>query len=274
MMPLTHSHLAALLALALIADGAGQSAPSSPATTAEVDPPRPIAEEAAVLEKGRISARHKAFARLATHPDPAADDLLLAQFDHYRAGNLPPSLWLDLFEAAAKRNTPSLKARLAERERTLAESRDPLSRFRECLEGGDGAAGRLVFTQKAEAGCIHCHTVSGEGGKIGPDLTWLRNAMERTQILESIITPNSVIAPGFGSVALTLKNGSSLSGVVNYEDAAEITITSTADGKKTTVKTADIAERMVMPSPMPPHFGTVLDKRAIRDLVQYIAAGD
>lgn len=256
--------------LCLIATAAGQQ----PTDAAPVDPPRAIAEEATVLESGRISARRRAFARLAVHPDAEAEKLLLAQFESYRAGTLPPSLWLDLFEAAAKRNTPALKALLAEREQTLAKSSDPLTRFRECLEGGDGAEGRLVFTKKAEAGCIHCHTISGEGGKIGPDLTWLRNAMERTQILESIITPSATIAPGFASIAVKLKNGESLSGVVNYEDAREITLTSVPDGKKTTFKTSDVAERTELPSPMPPHFGAVLDKRAIRDLIQYIAAGD
>jgi hypothetical protein len=46
------------------------------------------------------------------------------------------------------------------------------------------------------------------------------------------------------------------------------------DGKKTKVKTADITERTPLPSPMPPHFGAVLDKRAIRDLVEFIAVGD
>ncbi len=272
MKTLTRLHSAALAALALITSAVGQSAPAAGNTDA--GPPRPIAEEAAVLEKGRISARRRALARLATHPDPEADKLLLAQFDRYRAGDLPPAIWLDFFEAAAKRNHPALKAMLAEREEMLAKSRDALSRFRECLEGGDGEAGRLVFATKAEAGCIRCHTVSGEGGKIGPDLTWLRNAMDRTQILESIIAPNSSIATGFASAALTLKNGESIAGVVSHESADELTVTSIVDGKKTTVKTADIAQRTPLPSPMPPHFGAALDKRAIRDLVEFIAAGD
>ena len=227
-----------------------------------------------MLEKGRLSARRKALARLAVHPDAEADTVLLAQFDRHRAGELPPGIWLDFFEAAAKRGSPALKARLAGRERTLAESKDALSRFRECLEGGDAEAGRAVFATRPEAGCIRCHSVGGEGGKIGPDLTWLRNSMDRTLILESIVAPNSTIATGFASVVLTLKNGTEVSGVVSHESADEITVTSVADGKKAKVKTADIAERTPLPSPMPPHFGTVLDKRAIRDLVEFIAKGD
>lgn len=260
---------AALSALALVASGAFHDA-----NCAESEPRRTVAEEAAVLEKGRLTARRNALARLAVHPDPEADKVLLAQFDRYQAGDLPPAIWLDFFEAAAKRDNAALKASLAERERTMARSKDTLSRFCECLEGGDAESGHAIFSKKAEAGCVRCHTVSGEGGKIGPDLTWLRRSMNRSLILESIIAPNSSIATGYGSALVTLKNGETLSGIVSSESDEEITVTSVADGKKTKVKTADIAERTPLPSPMPPHFGAVLDKRAIRDLVEFIAVGD
>ncbi len=266
-MKTSHSLLAAaLIVFALVIGAFGQNAPTNPART--------VAEDAAVLATGRLSARRKALARLAVHSDPEADKVLLAQFGRYQAGELPPAIWLDFFEAAAKRNHPELKARLAEREQKLAASRDTLSRFRECLEGGDGEAGREVFMTKPEAGCIRCHTVSGEGGKIGPDLTWLRNSMDRALIMESIIAPNSSIATGFASVALTLKNGETVTGVASHESREEITVISVVDGKVTKVKTADITERLALPSPMPPHFGAILDKRAIRDLVEFIASGD
>jgi hypothetical protein len=62
--------------------------------------------------------------------------------------------------------------------------------------------------------------------------------------------------------------------VVTFESNDELTITSVADGKKRTLKTADIAERTPLPSPMPPHFGAVLSKREIRDLVEFLAEGD
>lgn len=249
---------------------ADESATPAPA----VQPERTIAEETAVLEKGRLSAKQRSFARLATHPDPAAEGLLRAQFARYESHDLPPALWLDLFEAMARRGTAEFKSLLAAREGRLAKSPDPLRRFEECLEGGDGEAGRVVFEKKPEAGCIRCHSVDGKGGQIGPELTWLRHATERSHILESIITPNAQVATGFDSVALKLKNGETVVGVVRGESAVDITLASFADGKRTTVKLAKVAERTPVPSPMPPAFGLVLSKRAIRDLVQFIAAGD
>lgn len=251
-------------ALTLFANAPGRAEP----------PPRTLAEDTAVLETGRISAQRKALERLGADPDPAADKILLAQLERYRHGKLPPALWLDLFEAAAKRDNAEIKTILAEREAALAKSPDPVARFRDCLEGGNGEAGRAIFTTKPEAGCVRCHSVDGKGGQIGPELTWLRRSVERMHILESIIAPNSTIASGFQSASLTLKDGTTLAGIVSADGTDEVTITTVADGKKRTVKTADITERTPLPSPMPPHFSAALSKRAIRDLVEFLAVGD
>lgn len=239
-----------------------------------VPPERTIAEEVAVLEKGRISARQRSFARLATHPDPAADGILRKQFERYRSHDLPAAVWLDLFDAMAKRGTPELKALLAERDAELAKATNPFKRFEECLEGGNGEAGRAVFEKRPEAGCVRCHSVDGKGGQIGPELTWLRHNTERSHILESIIIPNSTIATGFDSVALKLKSGETVAGIVRGESAVDLTLASFVDGKRSTVKLSKVVERTPLPSPMPPAFGQVLDQRAIRDLVQFIAEGD
>ena len=265
--------IAAEVAEAIPQNAKGDSAKRG-ASVEVAQPERTIAEEIVVLEKGRISAKQRSFARLATHPDPAADEILKKQFERYRAHELPPAVWLDLFEAMAKRGNAEFKSLLAERDAELAKSPDPLRRFEECLEGGNGEAGRAVFEKRPEAGCVRCHTVDGKGGQVGPELTWLRHATERSHILESIILPNSTIATGHDSVALKLKTGETVAGVVRGESATDITLGSFVDGKRSTVKLAKVVERTPLPSPMPPAFGQVLDKRAIRDLVQFIADGD
>ena len=75
-------------------------------------------------------------------------------------------------------------------------------------------------------------------------------------------------------MALKLKNGETVAGIVRGESQGDITLASFVDGKRTTIKLAKVVERTPLPSPMPPVFGQVLDKRAIRDLVQFIAEGD
>jgi hypothetical protein len=73
---------------------------------------------------------------------------------------------------------------------------------------------------------------------------------------------------------MTLKNGETVAGIPHEVDSEKLDLTSFADGTKRRLKLADITSRIPLPSPMPPHFGQALDKRAIRDLVEFLAAGD
>jgi quinoprotein glucose dehydrogenase len=240
----------------------------------EPAPERTVADEAALLQKGRLSSQQRALARLATSKDPAADQVLLEQFARFRAGELPAALWLDLFEAAEKREHPELKKALVQRASDLAAMRDPLAKFRECLEGGDGEAGRKVFERKPDPDCIRCHAMDGKGGEIGPELTWLRKAAERSNLLESVVAPSEQMAIGYKSATLTLKDGSEVSGVITKETGQDLVLTSVADGKKRTINVADIVKQTTLPSAMPPHFGAVLSRRELRDLIEYLAEGD
>ncbi len=39
--------------------------------------------------------------------------------------------------------------------------------------------------------CIVCHTISGKGGSVGPDLTYVGQRRSRSYIIEQIINPKS-----------------------------------------------------------------------------------
>jgi len=47
------------------------------------------------------------------------------------------------------------------------------------------------------AGCTGCHTVNGEGGKIGPDLTHVGSRLSANLIRESILLPDAKTAKGY-----------------------------------------------------------------------------
>jgi PQQ-dependent dehydrogenase (methanol/ethanol family) len=75
---------------------------------------------------------------------------------------------------------------------------------------GDRAAGKRLFFGKGQ--CASCHMVHGEGATIGPDLSNVARQMTVDQIREALLQPDLRIAPGYGLVAVRLRDGRTLRG--------------------------------------------------------------
>jgi quinoprotein glucose dehydrogenase len=118
---------------------------------------------------------------------------------------------------------------------------------------------------------MRCHKVKGTGGDVGPELAGIGKKHDRAYILQSIVDPNAVIAPGFENVLLTLADGKMVVGLLNADDGQELTIVSAADGKREKVRKDLVKEKTTVPSAMPPGLGEVLGRRALRDVVEYLA---
>ena len=65
--------------------------------------------------------------------------------------------------------------------------------------GGPGIANGSTdpMTIIRGAGCTGCHTINGEGGKIGPDLTHVGSRLSANLIRESILLPDAKTAKGY-----------------------------------------------------------------------------
>jgi quinoprotein glucose dehydrogenase len=237
---------------------------------AQLKPSDAAARLRTVLEKGGTGERQAAFATLGTLPGSAADELLARWLDRLNAKQVPPELQLDLLEAAAKRQAREVKERLDQFERARP-AEDEMRAFRECLNGGDAAEGRRIFIERADVFCFRCHKVNGEGGDAGPDLTGIASRKPRDYLLESIVYPNKQIAAGFENVVLTLKAGDEHAGLLKAETDSEIEINSPEDGLLKLKKT-DIKTRERGPSAMPEELRQILNKRDIRNLVEFLGS--
>jgi quinoprotein glucose dehydrogenase len=237
----------------------------------KISPAAAVKANAAILGKGATREQQQALATIAAETGAEADAVIAQQLDLLLAGKVKAGLMLDLLEAAAPRKDVAIQKKLVAFEATR-KAADPLARWRECLEGGESKEGKKIFTEKAEAACMRCHKVKGEGGDVGPDLAEVGKKMGREYVLQSIVDPNAVIAKGYDNIMVTLKNGDIIAGLLSNETADELALKNPADAKLQRVKKSEVKERMSLPSAMPPGMGEVLTKRELRDVVQYLSA--
>ena len=223
-----------------------------------------------LIVNGSIAEQRTALAALAVLKHPEADALMVAQLDRLAAGQINASVQLELIEAATTRATPAVQAALATREAALAQNPDPLAPFRGALRGGNAKNGAEIFHNQPVMACVKCHAIGGQGGAAGPELGDIGPKYPREYLLESIIKPNAHIAPGFDTVAVTLKSGGVAVGTVGAETATTLTL-KPVEGAPVEIQKSNIAQRDTAPSSMPEIYATILTKSEIRDVVEYLA---
>ncbi|MCX6858487.1 MAG: c-type cytochrome [Verrucomicrobia bacterium] len=130
---------------------------------------------------------------------------------------------------------------------------------------GDADKGKLQFTAR----CAICHSLFGEGGKIGPELT----GYDRSNAdfwLDNLFTPSLEIREGFGAYIVKTKSGQILSGLMDAQDTNGIVIKDMA-GNKTAIKQADIDQLEASPiSLMPEGLTTGMSDADLKDFFAYL----
>jgi putative heme-binding domain-containing protein len=133
------------------------------------------------------------------------------------------------------------------------------------LAKGDTSAGAGVF----RANCSGCHTVAGEGGFDGPDLTSVASRHSLSDLRRAILEPHADVASPYWSVAVRLKSGGKVMGTRLNEDSHSVQMRS-ADGRLVSVLKRDIAEsELIRKSPMPAFTGK-LSEAEIGNLLAYL----
>jgi putative heme-binding domain-containing protein len=79
---------------------------------------------------------------------------------------------------------------------------------------GDAQRGETVFR---DALCIRCHRAGARGPAVGPELTHVAGRFGPRDLLDSILSPNKVIAENYRNVQLRTTDGRSLTGRVLME---------------------------------------------------------
>ena len=132
---------------------------------------------------------------------------------------------------------------------------------------GNVARGKVLFTSQA---CVACHTTADGQTPKGPHLVDIGKRYKPTEILQSILNPNAVVAQGFDTYAFTTKNKETHVGYVTLESANSISMR-TAVGVAVEIPVKQIVKReKIAYSSMPQGLAAGLNPEQLADLLAYL----
>ncbi len=116
-----------------------------------------------------------------------------------------------------------------------AEHRARIEQISGLIQEGSGVPkpGKAIFAQR----CAKCHTLFGQGGKVGPDLTSYRRDDLPTMLL-SIVSPSAEIREGFASHLIATTDGRTLLGTLIDQDARRVLLRS-GEGRDVSIPRRD-----------------------------------
>lgn len=130
---------------------------------------------------------------------------------------------------------------------------------------GDFDSGHKLFVKH----CAICHTLHGEGNKVGPDLT-SADRKNRDALLINILDPSGYIRPEYVSQTAVLSDGRVLTGLLIESSPQQITLVD-AKNQKTTVPRDELEQiKPLAISLMPERLLETLTPQEVRDLFRYL----
>jgi uncharacterized protein len=172
---------------------------------------------------------------LADHPDPAVRKSALALLQ--RGGALPN----------------------ADRQKVIDEFL-PITK-----EKGDATAGKLIFKNQ----CAKCHTHSGEGTPVGPDLTGMA-VHPKEELLVHILDPSRSVEGNFRLYKVVTKTDKVFNGMLAGESRTAVELIDN-EGKKQTILREEIDELIgSTKSLMPDGFEKQVSRKDLTDLLEFM----
>jgi len=133
--------------------------------------------------------------------------------------------------------------------------------------GGDAARGKLVFKEQ----CGKCHMHSGEGGRVGPELTGMA-VHPAEELLIHILDPNRSVEGNYRAYTVSTEDGRVVTGLLASESKTAVELID-AEGKRVAIQRDEI--ETFQPSPnslMPVGFEKQIKPDSFADLLAFMTA--
>jgi putative membrane-bound dehydrogenase-like protein len=137
---------------------------------------------------------------------------------------------------------------------------------------GDPVRGRnlMAASLKDDRQCLKCHTIRGQGGNVGPDLSMIGKKASRENLLESILYPSKAIADQYLSWIVETRKGIAVTGLI-VEEKPDYLILRDGNAKDHRINKKDIDTRKKSPvSIMPEDLLVYMTEDDLIDIVDYL----
>lgn len=134
---------------------------------------------------------------------------------------------------------------------------------------GNVDAGRALYWGKAE--CGSCHTIRGQGGFTGPDLTNVGATRTAKQLTEGVLHPDQHPVEGFRGVTVVLKDGQRIEGVAKNHSNYSTQVLDNAGSlhllQKSDIQQLEFHQKSLMPN----NYGQTLNPGELQDLLAFLS---
>ncbi|MFX0557629.1 HEAT repeat domain-containing protein [Maribacter sp. CXY002] len=219
-----------------------------------------------IFQKGSVGEQQEMLNVLGYLPSDKSKAILASLITKASKNQIGQGIMLDLIESVESTEDTDLITQMDQ----LKKAGYTADSYQETLYGGNWWSGRTVFNNNPTAQCVRCHAVNGSGGEVGPALDNIANILSREKLLEALIEPSVRLAPGYGSVTLTMTDGQKVTGVLIEERDHDLLLR-TSEAEPMEVPLRRIAKRENSISAMPP-MGRMISRRELRDLMEYLGS--
>jgi putative heme-binding domain-containing protein len=222
-----------------------------------------------------------AYPRLAPELQPLAVDLLMQRerwarqlLDAVLAEKLPKTVLnanhlrkilesndRDALWAVEKAFGRIREERNPEREKVVAETGAYLREH-----PGNPHRGQLVFRNI----CAQCHSIYGEGGKVGPDIT-ANGRASFEQLLSNVFDPSLVIGPAYHVTTVVTKDGRNLTGLIAEDNEQRVVVRMPGEGEETVPRNNVKYLRVSRLSMMPEGLEGLIAREDLSDLFAFLS---
>jgi putative heme-binding domain-containing protein len=130
---------------------------------------------------------------------------------------------------------------------------------------GNHTNGKGIFASR----CATCHAFGGTGGRLGPDLSGIRNQPAEA-ILLHVVVPDYEITPGYQAYVVETRDGRTLVGRLESEAPNSLTLRDASSQQHVILRSHVASMSASTTSLMPGELERTMSEQELADLIAYL----